>query len=90
MEKFGHVDPEVSALLAVMAPKLETIISGAVSLPSEILDGYALYFSPEALNGIYENYPDLVQADAELAYVLRRPDMEAYIRSRRLLGGSSS
>lgn len=86
LEDAALTDAGIAKLLRAMRLDIDLIIQGEAQLPSEILDGWAYYFSPDGPHSIYKNYPELVQADADLAFALRRSDMAAYLRSRQLLG----
>jgi hypothetical protein len=85
MGQIGQSDREVGKLLEVMRSDLEKIVGGAVQLPTHMLDGWGYYFSPEGPDGIYERYSGLVNANAELAFALRRADMDSYLRAERFL-----
>jgi len=87
MEQLGQRDREVEKLLVVMRSDLEKIVGGAVQLPTNMLDGWAYYFSPEGPDGIYERHSGLVNAYADLAFALRRGDMDGYLRAEQFLKG---
>jgi hypothetical protein len=84
MEDIGETNNDISKLLNAMRVSIEKIIDGEEPLPTGILRGWSLYFSPDC-SGIYDTYPKLVDAHAELSWILRHASMESYLKSRRYL-----
>ena len=87
MTKLAVSDNGIARLLKSMGSDLEQLIAGQVALPTRLMRGWSLYFSPEGPHGIYDKYPDLVDLHAELEWILRHPTTESYEKSRKLLGG---
>ena len=85
MEEKALKDAGVAKLLGAMRSDLTAILAGNERLPSRILKGWGLYFSPEGPHGIYDTYPELIEAKAALAWVLDYADMESYLQARRNL-----
>jgi hypothetical protein len=85
MEQKALKDDGVARLLGAMRSDLTAILSGKERLPSRSLKGWGLYFSPEGPHGIYDAYPELVDAKAALAWPLDYADMESYLQAREKL-----
>lgn len=81
METIAIKDQGVAKLLNAMRGDLAKLIHGVEPMPSEILQGWSYYFSPDGPHGIDEKYPLLVDTHAELTWTLRRADMDEYIES---------
>jgi hypothetical protein len=84
IEEVGETNKEISKIVDAMRVNIEQIIQGTEPLPTGILRGWSLYFSPD-YSGIYDTYPKLVDAHAELSWILRHASMESYLKSRRYL-----
>jgi hypothetical protein len=87
MTEIGRTNPEVEKVLNAMRTDLQSIILGQERLPTRIMKGWSLYFSPDAYNGIYDAHPKLVDEHAELSWMLRHSNMESYLESKRYLEG---
>lgn len=85
LEELGKSNSDVLKILIAMRPNVEKIIQGKEQLPTRLLNGWSIYFSPEIYNGVYEKYPNIVNAEAELSWILSHPSMESYLESRRYL-----
>lgn len=57
---------------------LRDIKNGRKKAPSDILNGYWYYFSPEGPWGIWDKFPLLVRAMSELINLLNLEDDEAF------------
>lgn len=86
MGEIGETNQEIFKLKKAMQPDVEKIMQGLEPLPTRVLSGWSIYFSPEVYNGVYENYPTLVDANAELSWILRHASMESYKKSRQDFG----
>ena len=85
MEQIAISDSAVAKLLATMRPSFEKIVNAQETLPSKILDGWWLYFSPEGPYGIFDKYIAMSKSQAELSWILEHTNMESYLKSREYL-----
>ncbi|MDY0745362.1 hypothetical protein SNE35_12645 [Paucibacter sp. R3-3] len=84
MEQVAKQDPGVEKLLNAMRPDVEKLIHGLEPLPSRVLDGWSYYFSPDGPHNIFDGHRELAQAEADLAFAVRRGSFEAYDAAVRM------
>ena len=82
LEKVSPQDENVEMLYKEkLKPILQEILNGQIRAPSKAVEGYSYYFSPDphwSNWGIYDRFPNLVEAMSDLSNVLRYSNDEEF------------